>query len=291
MTMSREIGIAHILYKPYLSSGIKEPRARFVQYYKDLYKHLGSELDEQVFQEGAQASYSALGELVLAECYEKKLLQRLDLLVAAYWAYEFDPDHASCGAYLCHRYQLDCKLFDVCEQGTLSPFTAIKLIKSFMQTNSLENAMMLLMEQTTIPRNKSDGDLVPTMSGATAVLFQEAEKAGNKIIDVDIVLAKQMTISGQYLVDFFIEKYIQKIQVGESINLYLRKQSYLWHLFHYYRHRLPSLVSIKHFSGQPGCLQPWELFHTTGISEHSVLIDQDVESLNTGILTIQHYSS
>lgn len=291
MTMSHEIGISNILYQPYLSAGAKEPRARFVQYYQDLYKHLGSQLDESIFREGSQASYSALGHLVLAECHEKKLLQGLDLLVAAYWAYEFDPDHASCGAYLCHQYQLDCKLFDVCEQGTLSPFTAIKLIKAFMQTNHLDSAMMLLMEQTTIPRNKFDGDVIPAASGAAAVLFKEAKAVGNKILDADIVLDKQIVVSGESLVDFFVENYINKLPVGEKIALFMRKQSYLWHMFRYYHHRLPPSVTLKHFSGQSGCLQPWILFSSAGISEHMVVIDQDIESLNVGILTVQHYSS
>lgn len=302
--MSLDIVIDSINYKPCAKNGIKEPRPRFIQYYKDLYSHLGSEIEEAVFKEGSQATYSELGEAILTECNQSSILSDLDLMVVAYWAYEFDPDHASCGAYLCEKFNLDCKMFDVCEQGSIAPFTAIKIINSFIKNAQINKAVLLILEQTTIPRNKNDFDLVPSEAGAVSLILGKAaftqngidEKNQYRIVNADVILDNRMVESSQDIMKMILNVYFNNLDSERMTYIYLRKNSYLWNIFQYHAKEIPPTVCVKPFSSQAGSLQPWFALHnefnkTSNVQNsplpNLIMLDQDVESLSTGILVLE----
>lgn len=159
--------------------GGKLPRSRFTQFYEDLYARFElGQVDPETYCRGAQLSYAELGDLVLKQCEADGILKSLELLVICYWAPEFDPDY-SAGAYFCERYRIRGKTFDICDQGVLSPITAIKLIKSYFNHTEIKNALLVCLDQTTIPRSKSDMEIEPKKSTAMAIFFKKKFNSGS----------------------------------------------------------------------------------------------------------------
>jgi len=286
--MLPNVSIQSIIYQHHQEAGMKKTRERFKQYYRDLYSHYGKKLDEETFDEGSQVTYSELGDAMLSKCHELKKMNDVDMLVFSYWAYEYDPDHASCGAYLSHRYNLQCKMFDVCEQGTISPFMAIKIIHAYMKNTEINKAILLILEQTTIPRNKSDHDVVPANTGAIALVFEKNHSQSHRLISAEILLENEMMISGDKLVEKIIDEFLIQLNRKNPTKLYIRKHSYLWNIFTFFKNKLPSDMSINSFSAEPGCLQPWSSLSLAAPDKSNIIIlDQDIESINTGILILE----
>lgn len=181
--------ISNIYYKTVVDKGSKIPRPHFIRYYDDLYQLEREEsVDSESHLAGAQLSYAELGDIIFQDCKLNKLKKMLDLMVVTYWSHEFDPDHA-CGAYFCHRHGLNCRILDICDQGILSPFTAFLLIKNYMEYGGVKNALLLSMDQTTIPRSLSYSNILPEISSVSAIhltLRQIGEK-GCEIIYSDVV--------------------------------------------------------------------------------------------------------
>ena len=298
--MSPDIILTAINFSQPVQNQLKEPRPRFVQYYKDLYSHHGSEFDESVLREGSQATYSELGEAALSVCKKEGTLNEVDLMIATYWAYEFDPDHASCGAYLSEKFNLKCRIFDVCEQGTIAPFTAIKIANSFMKNKEINKAIVLVLEQTTIPRNKNDYDLIPSDTGAISIILEKSintvgVKNHYRIRHADIILDNQMVKAADDLFMMLLKKIVNPNE-KRITRVFIRKNSYVWKLFQYYADNIPPTVNVLPFSSQVGCLQPWVALqneisrladNNNSLLPNLVIVDQDVETFSTGILTLE----
>src|SRR5690606_35338791 len=107
------------------SKEIREPRRRFVRYYNDLFDMEGIAKPELTsYLQTFQYSYSELGDAVFASCQCEHVVSEIDLFIIAYWGHEFDPD-GSFGAYFAHKYNITARMFDICDQGILSPISAI----------------------------------------------------------------------------------------------------------------------------------------------------------------------
>lgn len=149
----------------------REPRERFTRYYNDL-----SELEkcsyEYTGQLTSQYNYAELGDVVLQRCEKEDILNGVHLLIACYWSHEFDPDY-SFGAYFCEKYQIKAKMFDICDQGILSPIAAIKIIQCYMKESVIENALLLCFDQIAIPLPKNYEGVIPKKTSALGLYFQK----------------------------------------------------------------------------------------------------------------------
>lgn len=155
-------------------------RERYVRYYQDLYQLYGESLNEETFNKGSQYSYTDLGDAVLAHCAEQHNLADVDLMIIAAWAHEFDPEYGSCAAYFSHRYNMNCSIFDMSDQGTLSAFQAIALIKQYLRQTLAVKAMLLILEQNSIPGSF----LQDSMQCASQVLVFEKIPFANTSVEL-----------------------------------------------------------------------------------------------------------
>lgn len=272
----------------------KTPRWRFMKYYIDLFNLYGKTLPESIFTEGSQYSYSELGEAVLDELDLQGKLKNLDIFVASYWANEFDPNHASCGAYFSEKYQFQCKTFDVCEQGTLSAFTGIKIIHNYLAQDEINKAILVIMEQTTIPRIKEDHDLVPTQTGTVALLFDRQSQAQKlyKIAAIELFNEFKMANNHLTIFDFLFDTYFKYESAPSENLLLLKKNSQIWKYCKFYANKNFNNIKIIEYSSQPGSLQPFiglnQLLQDLSYNPRYItVIDEDVESLNSAVLVLE----
>jgi hypothetical protein len=129
------------------------PRERFIKYYQDLYGRLGYCLPASAFLNGSHYAYTDLAIAVLDHFFKTKQTAQTDILFIVTWSPECDPDQVSCAAYLQHRYHFTGKLFDVGDQGILSLFTTFVLAQKYLQNSAAQRALILVLEQTTVPQH------------------------------------------------------------------------------------------------------------------------------------------
>lgn len=152
----------------------REPRERFIRYYHDLHhleKSQFSKLD--VFTFTLQYTYAELGEAILDKCKNDNILKNLDLLIVCYWTHEFDPDY-SCGAYFSDKYRLKGTSFDICDQGIMSPITALKIMQCYMK-HSIKNALLLCFDQSAIPLCNDYQGVKPGKASSMGIYFQNTD--------------------------------------------------------------------------------------------------------------------
>jgi hypothetical protein len=168
----KNIYMTHCYYNNFKNPIKKYPRSRYVEYYRDLHSLFNEPLADESFWQGSQYSYAELGRSVLDQADKDDRLRDLDLMVIATWAYEFDPDYASCGTHFAEHYKIKGLIFDVADQGVLSPVSAIQLIVRYLETDEYKSALLLVMEQTCIPRGKKfEFSCFPEMTAAMAIRF------------------------------------------------------------------------------------------------------------------------
>jgi hypothetical protein len=272
------------------------PRARYRQYWEDLYRIYPGQISPQTFYEGSQYNYAELGD-ALFEQLKHDELQQLDTIILAHWSQEFDPDYASCAAYFLHKYGLTADFFDVCDQGTLAAFTALKLLGLAQQQHST-HGMVLCLEQTTIPRDKAHGDVIPVESGALAIflsrVFHRATPWPLLLRAVEIV---PQGVAIKKIAEFAAK--IKKIMTDYSdknqpIQFIVRKGTMVWKLLNYYRLNKTLALGLHQLSfiePHPGCLSAFKkvaaLLQQTDAPCIYLLLDEDVESCSFAYLVLE----
>lgn len=267
--------------------GKKVHRERFQKYTDDLYTLFGKEVSQETFYEGGQYMYTELGDALFEMDVIKPLIKQLDLIIMAHWSQDFDPDYAVCVPYLLDRHSITADTFDVCDFGTVAPFLAIKLMLQYQKNNVYKNGMVLCLEQTTVPRRREDGDIIPQKNGALGLFIsQQALDNSWPILYAGILSDKEtIEITGKFdrfLKQFFLEHLLE----FNTTKILLRKGTLIWKLFNYAVQTKKIDVEEKqlHFiEPSPGCLPAMKaLGEVIGNSldyAHILLIDEDAESL------------
>ena len=98
-----------------------------------------------------------------------------DLFVIAYWGHEFDPD-GSFGAYFAHHYGIKATSFNVCDQGILSPITALQIILAYANSRRIRNAALLCFDQRSIPVENTFSGTLPAKNSARFLLFRPHQR-------------------------------------------------------------------------------------------------------------------
>jgi hypothetical protein len=283
-------------------SEVVSPRDRFVDYYNDLYRLYKNELTEGTFKEGGQHSFSQLGSQLLDICQKNINLKTLDVLVPVYWSCEFDPDYSSCGTYLHNKYQLDCDLFDIFDQGTLASYTGVHILQQYLLCGKYNKGMLIALEQTTIPRNVNDHDVIPTRNGACALMMQSIDDVKRldstypilKVIDSIIFDSSQLYLTMKTSLDVVLESLSQYGISQNKTCIATRKNSSVWKRLRIQANQNNSdFASFAHYSSECSMLSTLIFLHELLLQveysyfKYLLLVDEDVESLNVGILLLE----
>lgn len=190
------IYIADHYYCQLAEKNYTRPKTRFLAYYDDLYamEEVNDYYTEDSYMNSHQYTYAELGKSVLEQCFQKHNVCSFDLIVVSYSGHEYDPDHAF-GAYFCNLYGIQCRMFDICDQGIISPFTAMKIIQAYMNQNSIRKAMLLCLDQPAIPVEAKRTHLKPVKSSAR-IMICESRYSESALFGIDNVEVEESDIMG-----------------------------------------------------------------------------------------------
>lgn len=162
-------------------------RPRFTEYLADLYKQLNNELESLSLEDGDKLSYLEVVTPLLNSLKLKGMLNNVDLLFLVNWSPEIDPEHSSYGPHLIQTWLPKAKLYNVGDQGLMSLFTALKLIRNFFNS-TVQNCLILIPEQNTFPLPINYSNLNrPVVSGAGAIKLTFSTKPDSwRITEIDI---------------------------------------------------------------------------------------------------------
>lgn len=270
----------------------REPRERFVRYYRDLYTLYGKPLPHDAFLLGSQYSFSELGDCVLSTYFKNDVVKEIDLLSIVTWAHEFDPEYASMGAYFAHQYQYDGKIFDISDQGTIGFHTALGLIKKYLETSSLQRALLLLMEQTTIPGEKNPS-ILPTYNAAFGMLIAKNNDVQKTDCSYDILVSEILQRKKIFALDHFILSLCDSFSIPYTqLKLIVKNNNFLSHIE---MARLnTSKITTVYMPNNPGVF-PFifylhELLNGREDANYILMIDEDLESTDIGYLIIRRHA-
>ncbi|MGW4828899.1 hypothetical protein ACWEOG_15055 [Amycolatopsis japonica] len=134
----------------------------------DLVEPFGSKVDEERWQRGAHVSHKALTDRLLEA--EGVRTSRPQLIIVTHALPDVLP-FTAVAPYLAHRLDVTATTFSVAQQGLAAPFTALRIVAAYQRSGRCEEAVVAILEQTTLPTPHplvDDGGLVD--SGAALVL-------------------------------------------------------------------------------------------------------------------------
>lgn len=256
----------------------KIPRNRFIDYYQDL---PSSNISRDTFYEGGQYSFVEIADLLIQSCNQDDLLN-IDMLMCTYWAHEFDPDHSSCAPYLKNKYDLGVELFEVSDQGSLASFSGFHIIKKYLEKGIHKKAILLALEQTTIPRDKNLHDIIPEQNGGFAFLLDSKPK------DAEFQLQNLMQINIENLDKVIM--LIKTYQTGnKKICLSMRKSSVLHKYIKANHYQLENCL-FEYYESEFSTLTPFTILSRQRDKKeisHLVIYEEDIESLDLGVLVLK----
>ena len=272
----------------------KVPRDRFVKYYQDLYALHEMPLSSETFLSGSQYSYAELGNKVLEKYAETKQLKNIDLLHIVTWAHEFDPDYASAGTYLVDKFKLKCLVYDIGDQGTLSFFTSVDLVKKYLYSSQLKNALILVMEQTCIPRDKSSNVLPPLNDFAFGLIVSNDIEEKNKPHIYQIISSGVLTnTNNKSLKQISAEIIKNKVDLNENISLICKKPGMIQQKYETDKSLMPK-IQLKTILDHPGNYTFFtylrDLLEKYDETENVLMVDEDVETMDIGYLLLRRNS-
>ena len=289
--MNQPVFLNHIDWVTLPNQGNKIPRERYQQYVEDLYRIYPGKASPESYVEGGQYTYVELGQALFDAKFESPTLKNLDTLIVAHWSQEFDPDYAACGPYFLHHYQLNADVFDVCDQGSLAPFTALKILMQYQYAGKSETGMVLCLEQTTVPRDKNAGDLIPSENGALA-LSVSVQHQGFQILAVDLLTEFQVLEAFQKLDQLILERLANVAFKLEETLVLIRKGTAVFRVFKHQMLRSQSRFvedQLQFIPPQLGCLTAFKkLAEQQWTRRFILLIEEDSESLGIAFALLEN---
>jgi hypothetical protein len=167
-------------------------------YYTDVAAPYQLEYHDEVRQAGLGQSFSEMCQPLLESLVPAD--QPVDLLVLAFNVHDLRPGQAT-SIYLSHVCPGDPLGVTVCDQGTASPFTALRLIQAHMLTGHVGRAVLLVAEQSTVHYDLAGPARLPEHHVAAALLFDAAgghelapirQRAGIRPEEIRSVLAAEV---------------------------------------------------------------------------------------------------
>lgn len=272
----------------------RQARERFVQYYRDLHALYKKEISEETFCEGPGYSFTELGSKVLDEFVGNNELQDLDLMVVVYWAHEFDPDHSSCGPFFAEKYQIKGQIIDVCDQGTISLFTGIHIIQQYLSNGDCKKALLLALEQTSIPRDKSENYLMPSRNIAAGIIFECCDETCSlNLVEAGILL--ESSLLQQPFNGFeFIQQCALKHKIKPNLMVF-KRNTYLYKNYKfntYINSTSADTKNISYLSNEEGYFPVMSYLDNlvnkrNKSNQNSIFLTaEDTETLSTGYLLL-----
>jgi hypothetical protein len=144
-------------------------RDRLRTYLTDLVRPHGIALREDLLERGVGRSYGEMAEVLIYDTVRPD--EPVDLLILAMAAPDVQPGRAT-ATYLSHVCPGGPLAFALCDQGNVTPFTAVRLAREYARTGNCRRILILVVEQSTMYYEPVAPVAVPDRDTAVALLFQ-----------------------------------------------------------------------------------------------------------------------
>ncbi|MDX1900946.1 MAG: hypothetical protein SFW66_02950 [Gammaproteobacteria bacterium] len=196
--MQNKCILTHSYFSELSSQRDKKPRKRFMDYYQDLFFLRNQAVNHESFYIGGQYSYTELADAVLVQYQTMHDPKELQLIALVIWSHEFDPDYASCTAYIAHAYGIQVETMDFCDNGLLGLHVSLYTLQKYMQRKEIQVAILLVLEQTTIPHGSDRAKYYPKHNFACAIRMKSVQQShiqsGDVIVERSEILHEQSTL-------------------------------------------------------------------------------------------------
>lgn len=145
-----------------------------IQFQKDLAKSYGLVMEEKLLEEGRNLSFSYMCSQVIDPI--KDLVEDIDLLVIAHCTPNIDPAVSTVNN-LIEKYSLKAKGFAISDIGIIAPFIAIKSINDSFISGKSKKALLLIVDQSTLPYKVSE--LKQIVDSSIACILESDSKPGS----------------------------------------------------------------------------------------------------------------
>lgn len=147
------------------------------RYHRDLVRPYGLDLDSGVLERPGP-SYGEMGRALLDRAVSAQ--ERVDLLVLAYAVPDLDPGRAT-ATYLSHLCPGRPVAFAVSDQGSAAAFTGLKLIGEHARAGNARRAVLLVVEQPTLPYDPGLPVRLPSGHGGVALVL-DADASSSSVL-------------------------------------------------------------------------------------------------------------
>jgi hypothetical protein len=134
----------------------------------DLGRPWGLPWRPELMAAGLGQTYGEMAEQLLPEVVGPD--EPVDVLVLAFGLHDVRPGR-SAATYLSSVCPGDPNAFAICEQGTLAPFTALRLLRSYVATGSSGRGVLVVAEQSTVHYPPAADVTLPERHAAVMLLF------------------------------------------------------------------------------------------------------------------------
>lgn len=141
------------------------------RYHRDLVRPYGLDLDSGFLAQPGP-SYGEMGRALLEQAVPPR--ERVDLLVLAYAVPDLDPGRAT-ATYLSHLCPGRPIAFAVSDQGCAAAFTGLKLIGEHARAGNARRAVLLAVEQPTLPYDPGVPVRLPSGHSGVALVLDGAD--------------------------------------------------------------------------------------------------------------------
>ncbi|NBH03211.1 hypothetical protein [Amycolatopsis sp. SID8362] len=142
--------------------------AAMTRFLADLLEPFGAKVDEDRWQRGRHVSHRALTDRLLEA--EGLRTSRPQLIIVTHALPDVLP-FTAVAPYLADRLGVTATTFSVAQQGLAAPFTALRIARAYLRSGRCEEAVIAVLEQTTLPTAHPLVDVCGlTDSGAALVI-------------------------------------------------------------------------------------------------------------------------
>jgi hypothetical protein len=134
----------------------------------DLGRPWGLPWRPEVMAAGLGQTYGEMAEQLLPEVVRAD--EPVDVLVLAFGLHDVRPGR-SAATYLSSLCPGEPNAFAICEQGTLAPFTALRLLSSYVATGTAGRGVLVVAEQSTLHYPPAGDVTLPERHAAVMLLF------------------------------------------------------------------------------------------------------------------------
>ncbi len=286
--------INQVIYKKYFPKYNHDINIqdRYINYFNDLHSRFNFPLDKLSIKNYSYRHHE-LGNKLFELMSNKFNFRKCDYVLFPSWGVPFDPDYATHELHYKHKFNIESKMIDVRDCGSLCVFRAIDLASDLMRSECNKAILSCSIETKGSPAWNKMLSISPELNYISAIeILKESES--KKLTEIICIKIKNNIINSdlwQAIKDILCENNIE----AEDCTGFARAKNNLFMLGEINHNLFEFIFKIKwepiYFKPSSGfvcyCLD--QLINSKVITkrEYIIIIDQDAESHSVALLILK----